>query len=552
MKNKIFRYMLLISLICTMLLTVTLSFIFYGIISKQHRENLKSKANDIAFIMNSDIENINYLENTQNRERITLIGTDGDVIFDNYADASTLDNHGDRPEVSSAYSQSVGESDRYSKTLANTTYNYAIRLNSGEVLRVSIITKDISDIVMENFVLIIFVVVAILLITNIFAYKLTRKIIDPLNDIDFDENKYLEYYELQPFFIKITEQKQELMNQLDSIKYQNNAILTITENMKEGIILLDKNNSILTYNDSVCDIFEIDKSYIGNNVLNFFRYNDLIDSLKKLDNEGANFIFQKNKFSYNVSVSPVYKNKEIEGAVILLIDITEKVQLDKFRKEFSANVSHELKTPLMSILGYSELIENGMVQTEDINRFAKKIRKEATSMSGLVEDILLISQLDESANKDRENKSFERIDINVIINNVVDSLDSFIKKKNIDLVVNCNDVVFEVNEKLYSELVKNLVYNAINYNVENGKVKIDIWVENEKLHLRVEDTGLGIEKIHQARIFERFYRVEQSRDKRNGGTGLGLSIVKNVTLYHNGEIKLTSEIGKGSVFEVII
>ncbi len=543
---------MLISFICSLILIFLLGFIFYGIINRQYKDIVRSKAYDIAFILDNDYDNIEFLENNKHKERITLIGEDGTVLFDNYADVSELENHKDRPEVLIANSYDFGETERYSETLDKKTFYCAVRLESGEVLRVSITTRSIFDVFLDNIVLIISTIILIAFIINILAWRVTKNIIKPIINIDFDNYDLTGYNELEPFLYKIKEQKRELVDKLENIKYQNNAILTITENMQEGIILLDEHNDILTYNDSICDIFSIDKDFIGKNIYSFFRDNDFITILKHLEEKSSYFIFENNKFFYQVSVSPVYREKEIKGSVILFVDITEKERTEKFKKEFTANVSHELKTPLMSILGYSELIESGLVQDEDVSRFISKIRKESVKMTSLVEDILLISNLDESASNDYKDKTFEAVNMKELILEVVESLSGLAKKKNVEIVLNCEELYYKVDKKLFYQLVKNLVYNGIVYNKEDGKVFIELEIIDKKLHLWVKDTGIGIERIHQSRVFERFYRVDESRDRRKGGTGLGLALVKNIALYHNGEVKLTSEVSKGSTFEVIV
>ncbi len=551
MKKRIYLYMLFLTLLVVLVLTLLLGSIFYNIVNKQYKAYVKSEANDIAFILNNNYDIEEYAKNQSINERITLVDENGVVLFDNHADINLLENHKDRPEINSAYVNNIGEAQRYSRTLSQNTYYYAIRLESGQVLRVSITTGNVLKVFLSNIHITVIVLIGLLIIVNIFTLRITKKIVKPLNDIDFNV-EYAKYDELTPYISKIKEQKQELIDKIENIKYQNSAISTITENMKEGIVLLDDKNIILTYNDSVCEIFEADKTYLGKHISNVFRYNELLDGLKHLDVGGTNFIYEKDKRFYQVSLSPVYRNLEIKGTVILLVDITEKEQLERFRREFSANVSHELKTPLMSISGYSELIEAGLTNESDSRLFASKIRKEAKSMSSLVEDILLISQLDENNYNSDMEKKFSEVDVNKLIYSVIESLNEFAVVKNIKISTNLENVIYKVNEKLFKELVKNLVYNAIVYNVDNGKIDIDLWLENDKMHLKVSDTGLGIDKSHQGRIFERFYRIEESRGKKNGGTGLGLSIVKNVTLYHNGEVTLSSELGKGSTFEVVV
>ncbi len=551
MKKRIYLYMLFVTLLCVIGSTIVIGSIFYNVVNKQYKAYVRSEANDIAFILNNNYDIEKYAENQAINERITLIDEKGVVLFDNHADINNLENHKDRPEVSSAFVNDFGEAQRYSSTLSQNTFYYALKLNTGQVLRVSITTGNIVNVFLSNILITVVILIGILIVVNIFTLKVTRKIVEPFNNIDFNVESAI-YDELTPYISKIKEQKQDLLDKIENIKYQNNAITTITENMKEGIVLLDEKNIILSYNDSVCEIFEVDKSNVGSHISSVFRYNELLDGLKHLDMGVNTFIYEKDKRFYQVSMSPVYRQNIIKGTVILLVDITEKEQLERFRREFSANVSHELKTPLMSISGYSELIEVGMTNEEDSRAFASKIRKEAKNMSSLVEDLLLISQLDENNYEDNTEKKLIEEDIPQIIYNVIESLIEFANNKNIEIITNIEEIHYKVNIKLFTELVKNLIYNAIIYNIDNGKINIDLWLEDGKMHFKVTDTGRGIDKVHHARIFERFYRLEESRGKKSGGTGLGLAIVKNVALYHNGEITLQSEVGKGSTFELII
>ncbi len=551
MRKRIYLYMLFLTMFCVGVVTIVLSSIFYNVINKQYKAYVRSEANDIAFVLNNNYDIEEYAKNQSIKERITLVDSNGVVLFDNHADINNLENHKDRPEISSAYVNETGEAQRYSRTLYQNTYYYAVKLNSGQVLRVSITTGTVFNVFFSNILITIVVLIGILIIVNIVTLKITKRIVEPFSNIDLNVETET-YDELTPYIAKIKEQKQELLDKIENIRYQNNAITTITENMKEGIVLLDEKNTILSYNDSICEIFEINKSNIGKHISTVFRYNELLDGLKHLETGVTSFIYEKDKRFYQVSISPVYRKNEIKGTVILLVDITEKEQLERFRREFSANVSHELKTPLMSISGYSELIEAGITNESDSRLFASKIKKEALSMSSLVEDILLISQLDENNYNNSAEKKYTLESVDQIVYSVIENLSGFAISKNINITTNLDDINYKVNVKLFKELVKNLIYNAIIYNVDNGNINVELFVNNDKLHLKVSDTGLGIDKVHQGRIFERFYRVEESRGKKNGGTGLGLSIVKNVVLYHNGEITLHSEVGKGSTFEVII
>ncbi len=555
MRKRIYKYMILITFTVSIILTLLLSFIFYSVLSKQYTDYVRSKATDFAFILNTQGENTDFLNKLKVDERVTLIDTEGNVIFDNYADTSTLENHGERPEVVSANDSGSGEAKRYSKTVSEETYYYAIKLESGDVLRVSITTNTIIDIFRENIEIILFAVLIILILGNFVALSLTKKIVDPFSKIDFEKTDEVFYEELTPYINKIKEQKDELTKQINNTKYQNDTITTITNNMQEGIILVDDRSAILTYNPSVEKILGAsDEDYTGRNILSLFRNSELVDALKHLEEEKVHrFNFEKDKNLYLVSVSPVYRNTKIKGTVILFLDITKKAQLEKFRREFSANVSHELKTPLMSIMGYSELLESGLVKEEDRDRFIGKIKGEASNMTSLIEDILLISELDEGVSNGKDNAgTFKEENIREIVDVEIEKLREFTLSRNIKINTNFEEVSYMVNKRLFSEIVHNLVYNAIAYNVDKGEIFVDLKKDNNNLVFTVRDTGVGIEKEQQDRIFERFYRVEKSRNKRIGGTGLGLSIVKNATMYHGGVVTVESELGVGTTFRVVI
>ncbi len=547
--------MLLVTFMGAIILTVLLSFIFYEVLSKQYKEYVKSKALDFAFILNTQGENVDFLEKLNVEERVTLIDSEGNVIFDNYAETEDLENHSQRPEVVGANDFGSGEAKRFSQTVSEETYYYAVKLEDGNVLRVAIKTNTVFNIFSENISIILFIVIIFLIVSNFLALNITSKIVEPFSKIDFEKTDEVFYDELTPYVNKIKEQKEELTQQIINVKYQNNTITTITNNMQEGVILVDDRNTILTYNTSVAKILGAsDDDYVGRSVMALFRNTEVFSALKQLDeNSIYRFSFEKDKKLYMVSVSPVYRNTKIKGAVILFVDVTEKSQLEKFRREFSANVSHELKTPLMSILGYAELIESGIAKEEDKARFIGKIKTEANNMSSLVEDILLISELDESvSNSDEGAGSFNEENITEIILGVVERLREFTTEKNIEIITNCEDVRHSVNKRLIKEIVNNLVYNAIVYNVDNGKIFVDLKNNDSKFELTVRDTGIGIKEENQSRVFERFYRVEKSRNKRNGGTGLGLSIVKNATMYHGGVVTVESEFGVGTTFRVVI
>ncbi len=551
--------MILVTFIGTIFLTMLLSFIFAGVLNKQYKEYVRAKAMDFAFIVNTQGGSTDFLGKLNVDERVTLIDPEGNVIFDNYANTEVLENHGERPEVVSANDFGIGEAKRYSQTVAEETYYYAIKLKSGDVLRVSIKTNTIYNILVENSAIILFTVILFLLLSNFLAINITNIIVEPFKKIDFENNDQIYYEELTPYINKIKEQKEELTQQIIDVKYQNNTITAILTNMQEGVILVDERNTILTYNDSVEKILCVEnEDYEGRNILALFRNTELVSALKHLDEESTHsFTFEKDESLYMVSISPVYRNNKIKGAVILFVDITKKSQLEKFRREFSANVSHELKTPIMSIRGYAELIESGIAKEEDKDRFIHKIKTEADNMTSLIEDLFLISELDESvSNSDNSVGSFSEENITEIVYDVVEKLKEFTLPKNIEIITSCEEIKYSVNKRLFTLVVRNLVYNAIAYNVDNGKIYVDLnnieSIDGKTFELSVRDTGIGIDADKLNRVFERFYRVEKSRNKRNGGTGLGLSIVKNATMYHGGVVTVESEFGVGTTFKVVI
>ncbi len=438
MKNRVYKYMLLIIFIVATILTATLSLVFYQVLSGQYIDYIKAKATDFAFIINQEgeSEGFYFLEQLNVEERVTLINQEGIVTFDNYTNDEILENHSERPEVISAMEVGEGESKRYSKTMLEETYYYAIKLDSGDILRVSITTDAVINIFAENLHIIILITIVILILSNFLALTVTKKIIDPFSKIDFDFTDEVFYEELIPYINKIKEQKRELTDQISNIKYQNNTILTITNNMKEGVILVDGRNNILTINKSVRKILNIEnKDFTGKSLLTILKNREILSALKHLDDTNHHcFKIEKNSKLYRVSISPVYSSKKIKGAVIFFVNITKKEQIEKFRQEFSANVSHELKTPLMSILGYAELIESGMAKEEDKGRFISKIKNEASNMTNLIEDIMLISELDESVSHSNKNAgAFNSENILDIVNHSVDTLDEFAKKEGLKL-----------------------------------------------------------------------------------------------------------------------
>lgn len=554
MRKRIYRYILFISITCILVLSGTMAYVFYNFVSEQSMLEAKTEANILKEALEKQSNEVAYLESIEWPDRVTFIDYDGRVLYDNEADITTLDNHKMRKEVEEAIRDGYGEEKRYSETLSEETYYYAEKLSTGEVIRVAASNSSIVGLLYENIGIILVVAILLIAFTNFAAANLTNKIVEPFNKSREDDFEDIDYEELAPFVKKLKTQQNQLLTQVNNVTYQNNTILTITNNMQEGVVLLDKENNVLTLNGSAKKILDItSNNFVGTNIIDYFRDKEFIDCLKKLGKaDELAFTYDKGKNIYRVSVSPVFRDKDIDGVVVLFVDVTKKEQMEKFRREFSANVSHELKTPLMSILGYSELMESSLVKYEDIPRFSSKIRTEANNMTRLVEDILLISELDEDVSHRGNHKNIIEEDITKSVEEVVERMKNFADNRNITIVTTLKQVYFPVNKKLFKEMIKNLIYNAIVYNVENGKIMINLYKDSGKLYFVIKDTGVGIGNDDIDRVFERFYRAEKSRNKSQGGTGLGLSIVKNVALYHNGIVSVDSELENGSTFKVVL
>lgn len=554
MRKRIYRYILFISITCILVLSGTMAYVFCNFVSEQSMLEAKTEANILKEALEKQSNEVAYLESIEWPDRVTFIDYDGRVLYDNEADITTLDNHKMRKEVEEAIRDGYGEEKRYSETLSEETYYYAEKLSTGEVIRVAASNSSIVGLLYENIGIILVVAILLIAFTNFAAANLTNKIVEPFNKSREDDFEDIDYEELAPFVKKLKTQQNQLLTQVNNVTYQNNTILTITNNMQEGVVLLDKENNVLTLNGSAKKILDItSNNFVGTNIIDYFRDKEFIDCLKKLGKaDELAFTYDKGKNIYRVSVSPVFRDKDIDGVVVLFVDVTKKEQMEKFRREFSANVSHELKTPLMSILGYSELMESSLVKYEDIPRFSSKIRTEANNMTRLVEDILLISELDEDVSHRGNHKNIIEEDITKSVEEVVERMKNFADNRNITIVTTLKQVYFPVNKKLFKEMIKNLIYNAIVYNVENGKIMINLYKDSGKLYFVIKDTGVGIGNDDIDRVFERFYRAEKSRNKSQGGTGLGLSIVKNVALYHNGIVSVDSELENGSTFKVVL
>jgi two-component system phosphate regulon sensor histidine kinase PhoR len=477
--------------------------------------------------------------------RISLISQSGKVLFDNHTAADQLDNHIDRPEVQDALNHGTGESERLSQTLGKVTYYYAIRLNDGNIIRAALTIDSIYAMIYRLIPIMILCLIAAVFISFFAANKLTKRIVAPINSIDPDNPEAGSYDELLPFVRKIEAQKKELTAQLSALENRSDMIKTITENMREGLLLLDENGVILLANRSVSLLLETRHAQ-GKNIIHACRDRVVLEGVNKaLIGEQAETILKKKDRIYSVHSNPAHTG----GAVVLFIDVTDSFKAETHRKEFSANVSHELKTPLTTISALSEMIANGTAKQEDTRRFGEKINSQARRLIHLIDDIIQLSRFDE----DSAAADTVRFDLREIADSVIINLQENAQMRSISVELEEGDACYvRANMRMIDELLYNLVENAIKYNREGGRVFISIKNEGHLCRMTVRDTGIGIPKEHLGRVFERFYRVDKSRSKKTGDTGLGLSIVKNIVEHHKGKIEIESTENQGTKISCLI
>ena len=482
-----------------------------------------------------------------NRFRLTWIAADGSVIYD--TQTGELENHMERAEVKEAMQNGEGESRRYSSTLMEKTIYYAKRLDDGTLLRISTSSATAGKLLLGMLRPIVIVLIAALVLSLIFADRLAKRIVEPLNALDLDrplENDA--YEELSPLLNRINRQHMQIARQLEDLNKKKDEFEQITESMQEGLVLLDQKGTILSINKAARSLFLANEECIGKDFITIERSYGVISAIQQAVRSGhAEERMEQGGRIYQLDITRIESAAKPVGAVILSFDITEQENAEQNRREFTANVSHELKTPLQGIIGSAELIENGMVKPEDMPRFVGHIRTEAQRLVTLIADIIRLSQLDEG-----HELPMEGVDMLCVASDAAAQLKAAAEAKHISMSIEGEACTVYGARSLLYEVAYNLIDNAIKYNRENGMVDIKVSRENKKVKLTVSDTGIGIAPEHQQRIFERFYRVDKSHSKASGGTGLGLSIVKHAVQYHHGEIKLKSELNKGSEITVAL
>ncbi len=546
MTKRIFRATLLVGvavLIASLTLVMGALYSYFGRVQESQLRDELSLA-----VVGVEQNGTDYLKQLRSDQyRITWLRADGAVLYDTQADAESMENHAQRQEVQQALATGEGESSRYSDTLLQKTVYYAKRLPDGTVLRLSAIRVTTGVLVLNMLQPILLVLAAALILSGVLASRLARRITEPLNRLDLEhplENDT--YEELAPLLRRMEHQRRQIDRQMDELRRRSEEFEQITGSMNEGLVLLDEAGVILSINPAARRLLDAAENCVGQDLLTVDRDVALSDALRQAAEQGhSEFRGQRNGREYQFDVTRIQSEGRMAGTVLLVFDVTERAFAERNRREFTANVSHELKTPLQGIIGSAELLENGLVKQEDVPRFIGHIRSEAQRLVTLIGDIIRLSQLDEG-----EPMPAEPVELLALAREAAESLQSAAAARNVTVTVEGEPVALTGVRRLLYEIVFNLCDNAIKYNTDGGRVQVTVTKENETAAVTVRDTGIGIPPDQQDRVFERFYRVDKSHSKASGGTGLGLSIVKHAVQYHHGTIHLQSEVGKGTEIRV--
>lgn len=574
MTKKIFYFIYATSVSAVILSVFVVTLFFGNALKNQQEKNLLSETENVAAFLNAneDLDSrilfLKQINSYRSNVRSTLILKDGHVAYDSDTDASSMENHLERPEVKDAMKYGVGVSERFSDTLAEKKSYVARYLADGSILRLSITDKSIIYYIANVMNPVLLLLFCVIIVSGIAASRLAKKITASVLEINLDEPDEEDVYpELAPLVVRLIKQKKEIVEAIDSIKERSEELAAITRNMNEGVVVLDEKQHIVSVNSSAMSLFGVlEKDCQGHGILSLCRSSQLEETVKKgFEGNFNEKVLELNKKTFMVSVSPIKVNEKNTGVVVLFIDISEKAHSEKMRREFSANVSHELKTPLTSISGYAELIKKGMAEKEDIQNFGERIYSEANRMINLVNDIIKLSMLDEEEIRPEEAETFQKEEVNLseIIKSVIKTLKEAAEKKSVHVDFEESDVFIKGNKPVLFDVFYNLCENGIKYNKEGGNLKISVRdvrestqsgsnPKNREVVIVFQDTGIGIPLENQKRVFERFYRVDKSRSKETGGTGLGLAIVKHGVELHGGRVLLSSVPGEGSTFKVII
>lgn len=547
MTKKIFQSILLVAgcvLLASLLIIMGFLYDYFGGVEEnQLRDELSLAA---AAVEDGGADYLSQL--TADRCRLTWIAADGSVLYDTKTNAESLENHALRAEVSQALATGTGESTRYSSTLMEKTMYYAQRLDDGTVLRISISRATVGMIAVGMVQPLLIVLIVALILSGMLARRLSRRIVDPLNSLDLEHPLDNDAYEeLSPLLKRIHRQHVEIQTQLRELREKTDEFTQITGSMREGLVLLDEHGSILSINAAAQALFGADAQCVGRDFLTIERSHEISAAIQAAAADGHSEVrAERAGRVYQFDISRITSDGKFLGTVILAFDITEQEFAERNRREFTANVSHELKTPLQGIIGSAELIENGMVKPEDLPRFVGYIHAEAARLITLIDDIIRLSQLDEG-----DAMPTEPVDLLAVSQEAAENLHDAAAARNVTVCVTGQPAVLPGVRRLIYEIAYNLCDNAIKYNRDGGRVDVTVAADAGGSSITVADTGIGIAPEHQGRVFERFYRVDKSHSKASGGTGLGLSIVKHAVQYHHGRIELESTPGTGTTIRVV-
>ena len=540
MKKKLFKNILL-SMIVT--LTVCMSLMILVLNKNFVKIEIGQLAKE-ATLASSGVENDgeSYLESINDPDyRITWLDSAGNVLYDTQVNSTTMENHSSREEFKKAMSEGEGSSIRYSSTMLQQNIYYAVKLSDNTVLRVAETYDSVLSLTLRLLTPILWIYILAIAISGFLANYLAKRISKPINEIDLDHPlSKPSYEEIQPLLKRVDSQNKQIKKQMDDLHQKKKEFNSVTDNISEGLILLNKENEVVSINSAARQLFQTEDQNV---ILSTEEIKDLIEKAKQ--GKEAETILRKDEAIIRVIANPIYSHSVFTGISILAFDVTNTYEAERTRKEFTANVSHELKTPLQTIMGSAELLQNHLVKQDDIPSFYEKIHQESSRMLTLIDDIIRLSQLDESSQVEENT-----LRINDSAKKAINSLKESAKKKNIQIQTNLNEAFIKANSRLIYEIVYNLIDNAIRYSNNDSSIEVSTYTDIHHAYLKVKDNGIGIPLEDQSRIFERFYRVDKSHSRATGGTGLGLSIVKHAVKLSHGTIALESELNKGSTFTV--
>ncbi len=550
MTKRIFTGIILVSLVTMLACTGLVMGVMYDYLGEKIDDELRDEAKMVEVaIENEGVEYLKRVGEASNIDsRITLIKSSGEVLFDSEANSDEMSSHIEREEVKEALADGEGYAVRHSNTMAQDTRYYALKMDNGDILRLSSSHYSQVALILDTFGMVLVIVVVLVALGAVISARITRGIIKPINDIDLDSPDIRENYEeIVPLLHRIHQQNSKIRRQMENLKKQQNEFRIITENMAEGLIIIDKDMEILTYNSSAIRMLEAEAAGKSETVLRLNRSEAFRRAVtESLAGNNCRTTLSLHESICEIIANPVYDSGKVTGAILIILDITEKERGEKLRREFTSNVSHELKTPLTSIYGVSDMLSGDLVKPEDVKGFALTIKEESARLISLIEDIIKLSQLDENTVPDEQ----EEIDVLGSAEDVARRLRAKADEARVTVNVSGSHVSIMGAETILEEIIYNLCDNAIKYNKQGGTVEISVKQIGDECLLTVKDSGIGIPKSDLKRVFERFYRVDKSHSKATGGTGLGLSIVKHAAAYLGGELDIDSTEGEGTEINI--